>query len=60
MLVENIYVINPYNRLSQTVKYLQGATACHMARSDTLKDVSHTNPNGESVAAVWERGPTDD
>lgn len=31
-----------------------------MARNDTLKDVSHTNPNGESVSAVWERGPTDD
>ena len=22
----------------------------------TLKDVSHTPPNGESVSAVWERG----
>jgi hypothetical protein len=22
----------------------------------TLKDVSHTPPNGESVSAVWDRG----
>jgi hypothetical protein len=28
-----------------------------MTENDTLKDVSHTPPNGEAVESVWERGP---
>ncbi|WP_275690760.1 hypothetical protein [Halorubellus sp. JP-L1] len=28
--------------------------------SDSMKDVSHTPPNGESVTNVWERGTVND
>lgn len=27
-----------------------------MTDKDTLKDVSHTPPNGEAVEGIWERG----
>jgi len=27
-----------------------------MAEKDTLEDVSHTPPTGDSVANVWDRG----
>jgi hypothetical protein len=28
--------------------------------TDSMKDVSHTPPNGESVTNVWERGAHED
>ncbi len=27
---------------------------------DTMKDVSHTAPNGTSAKSVWERGPVEE
>lgn len=31
-----------------------------MAANETLKDVDHTPPNGESVTNVWDRGTESD
>jgi len=28
----------------------------HAENRDTLKDISHTSPTGDTVTAVWERG----
>lgn len=42
---------------STTTTYKYRPTMCGSTMADSMKDVSHTPPEGEDLTHVWERGP---